>query len=55
MRVVRIDPIAEEIIYELLSKASYLHICVHVDVLDLKAVSLEHFTDGDNVRMDLAP
>ena len=55
MRVVRIDPIAEEVVDELLGKRTHFHICIHVQVLDLEAVGLEHLADGDHIRMDLAP
>ena len=55
LRIRRIDPVAEEIVYELLSQPPDLHICVHIDVLDQEAVRAEHLPDGDYVRMDLAP
>ena len=55
MRIVRVDPISEEVIDELLGQGTHLHVCVHVQVLYREAVSLEHLTDGDHIRMDLAP
>ena len=55
MGVIRIDPITKEIIDKLLRKRTHLHIGIHIEVLYLKAVSLEHLTDGDHIRMHLAP
>ena len=55
VRVVWIDPVAEEVVNELLCQCPDLHVCVHVEVLDCEAVGLEHLADGDHVRMDLAP
>ena len=51
----RVNPISEEVIDELLSKTAHFHIGVHVQILNEEAVGTHHFTDGDNVRMNLAP
>ena len=55
MRVIRIYPIAEELIYKLLCQASDLHVGIHIQVFDLEAICLEHFSYSDHIRMHLAP
>ncbi|EJW92988.1 hypothetical protein EVA_18905 [gut metagenome] len=55
MRVVRIYPVAKEIIYEFLGKTSDLHIGIHIYVFYLKSISLQHFPDGNDVRMNFSP
>ena len=55
MRVVRVDPVSEEVVYELLGQAAHLHICIHVQVLHLEPVRLHHLADGDHIRMHLSP
>ena len=53
--VVRIDPVAEEVVYELLSQRADFHVGIHVQVLDLEAVGFQHFADRDHIRMNLTP
>ena len=53
--VAGVDPVAEEVVDERLGKAAYLHIGIHVDVLDEESVGLHHLLDRDHVGMDLAP
>ena len=55
VRVVRVDPVSEEVVNELLGQGANFHIGVHVQVLHLKSVRLQHFTYRDDIRMDLAP
>ena len=50
-----VNPVAQEVVNELLRKAAHLHICVHVDVLHLEAIGLHHLLDGDDVGMHLTP
>ena len=51
----RVNPVAQEIVHELLGKAAHFHIGVHVQVFHQEAVATQHFTDGNHVRMHLAP
>ena len=51
----RKDPVAQEVVDELLREAADLHVGVHVDVLHQEAVGLHHLLHGNHVRMDLAP
>ena len=51
----RDNPVSEEIVDEFLGEPSDFHIGVHVQILDNEAVCLEHFPDGDHVRMNLSP
>ena len=53
--VVRIDPVTEEVIDELLRKSTNFHVGIHVQILDLEAVGFQHFADRDHIRMNLTP
>ena len=53
--VLRIDPITQEIIDELLRQAARLHIGLHIDVLYEEACVFEHGLNGDDIRMHLTP
>ena len=55
MRVVRVDPVAQEFVDELLCQCPHLHIRIHIQVLDLESVGFEHFSDSYDVWMDLSP
>ena len=50
-----VDPIAEEVVHELLGQAADFHVGVHVEVLDEEAVGFHHLPDGDYIGMDLTP
>ena len=51
----RVDPVAQEIVHELLGETAHFHIGIHVQVLYQEAVAAEHFADGDHIRVHLAP
>ena len=55
MGVVRVYPVAEEVVYELLRQASHFHICVHIQIFHEEAVRLEHLPHCDDVRVHLSP
>ena len=55
VRVVRVNPVAEEFVNEFLGETAHFHVCVHVEILYEEAVGFHHLADGDYIRMDLAP
>ena len=55
MRVVRVDPVSEELVDEFLGQTADFHVCVHVQILHLEPVGFHHFADSDYVRMDFPP
>ena len=54
-RILRINPITEEIIDELLRQATCLHIGLHIDVFDAEAGIFEHRLNSDHIGMHLTP
>ena len=51
----RIDEVSQPFIYELLCQGTSLHISIHIDVCDLKALVFQHGLHADNIGMNLTP
>ena len=55
LAVTRVDPVAEEVIDELLRQFACLHVGFHVDIFHQEACLAEHRLDGDHIRVHHTP